>query len=382
VRCVKSSVARLLVAAGAAILIGGCEGPAAPATAGTGIRFLADGGAAAGFARASTPRSLSFPLDHGAHPRFHTEWWYFTGNVDAADGRHFGFELTFFRIALRPSPAQSRSAWTTNQAWMAHFAVSDVKTGRLIAAERLARGALGLAGATSAPFRVWVEDWSADGNLDARDGTVRLQAAGDGAAADLRLTALMPPMAHGQHGLDRKGAEPGNASYYYSIPRLDVAGTLRVGDGEPLPVQGSAWMDREWSSSGLDPDIAGWDWFGLQLTDGRDLMFYRLRDGAGAASPFSGGTLIVPGGGARHLSADDVTATPLRRWRSRATGVTYPVAWRLRSDDPELDLTVEPYFDDQELKLSVRYWEGAVRAAGTAQGKDVSGQGYLELAGY
>jgi predicted secreted hydrolase len=325
-----------------------------------------------------------FPRDHGAHRAYRTEWWYYTGNLATRDERRFGFELTFFRIALAPQAPVSRSAWASNQIWMAHLAVSDIAAKRFVAEQRLSRGALGLAGATAQPFKVWVEDWSAAGRLGARNGAIRLQARGKKAAIDLDLSAVQPPVPEGNAGLDPKGPEPGNASYYYSIPRLAVTGTVEPPDGSSERVHGLAWMDREWSSSALGPDITGWDWFGLQLADGRDLMFYRLRTAQGGASSFSGGSLIEPDGSRRRLGAKDVETAPLRRWRSPASGVEYPVAWRLRTaaGAGDLDLHVEPALEDQELRLAVRYWEGAVRVSGTAAGKPISGRGYLELAGY
>src|SRR5512145_2537624 len=68
---------------------------------------------APGFARAMAPRTFSFPADHGPHPDFRSEWWYFTGNVAAANGRHFGFQLTFFRVALARDVAPRESACAT-----------------------------------------------------------------------------------------------------------------------------------------------------------------------------------------------------------------------------------------------------------------------------
>ncbi len=345
---------------------------------GTGLGFLGGGpGGSQGFARALAPRAFEFPADYGSHPRFRTEWWYFTGNVATAAGRHFGFELTFFRYALAPERPASRSAWATNQIYMAHFAVTDVQNGRLIAAEHLARGALGLAGAQAAPFRVWVENWEATGD----DGAFRLRAASDRAKLDLRLDPKTPPIPNGDHGLDRKGPEPGNASFYYSIPKLSVEGTLAVG-GATDAVHGAAWMDREWSTSALDAAEAGWDWFALQLSDGRELMFYRIRRKDGTSSPFSGGSLIDSQGHRVRLGPGDVELEPLRYWTSRASGARYPVAWRLALPERKLELIVRPYVRDQELDLTVRYWEGAIAVRGSAAGRPISGEGYLELAGY
>src|SRR5204863_2426117 len=240
----------------------------------------------AGFTRALAPRALSFPSDHGPHPEFRTEWWYYTGNLRTAAGRHFGFQLTFFRIALAPGAVVRASAWATRQLYFAHFAVSDVAGARFHAFRRGSREALGLAGASASPFRVWIEDWSAEGD----GSSARLRASGGDVALDLELSAAKPIVAQGDRGLSRKGPEPGNASFYYSLTRMPARGIVRLGR-EILEVSGEAWMDREWSTSALAPGVQGWDWFALQLDDGRELMFYLLRRRDGGVDPFSAGTL-------------------------------------------------------------------------------------------
>lgn len=349
----------------------------------TGIRYLTerDDEAADGFARAMTPRSFEFPEDHASHPEFRSEWWYFTGNVFAASGRHYGFEVTFFRYALAADAPRSPSSWSTNQFWMAHFAVTDTRERQFIAEERLTRGALGLAGTAQDPFRVWVEDWSLTAQPEGGEGIFALEAAGERTGIELELRPLKPPAMHGDRGLDAKGPEPGNASYYYSWPRIAASGTVTV-DGAEQAVEGYAWMDREWSTSALSADLEGWDWFALQLSDGRDLMVYRLRRNDGTASPFSGGSLIDAAGNRRALQVEDIDIEALAYWQSARSGARYPVAWRLRVPSEELDLEVRPYLEAQEIDLSVRYWEGAVRIEGRSAGVPVTGNGYLELAGY
>jgi predicted secreted hydrolase len=350
--------------------------------ANTGLRLLGDA-AADGFARATAPRDFVFPADHGSHPQFRTEWWYFTGNLATETGRHFGFELTFFRYALAPERAMAAgsSAWRADEIWLAHFAITDSASGRFMARERLTRGALELAGASAEPLRVWVKDWSAHGESSNGSLSLELDAHDEGIALALELTSNVPPVAQGDRGLDAKGAEPGNASYYYSVPRLEARGNVTVGD-ELFMVTGLAWLDREWSTSSLEPGTVGWDWFALQLSDGASLMFYRLRTASGEPSPFSGGTLVRADGVRFRLGADDVALTPVGHWTSDATGVRYPVAWRLEARETGIALEIEPYLESQELDLSVRYWEGAVHAQGQGPGGPLTAQGYLELAGY
>jgi predicted secreted hydrolase len=334
----------------------------------------------AGFARALAPRVFAFPADHGPHLEYRTEWWYYTGNVGTADGRAFGFQLTFFRFALVPGARPRASAWGTTQVYLAHFAVTDVAGARFHAADRMSRGALGLAGATAAPFRVWLEDWAAAGG--APDAfPLRLRAATDAVAIDLVLTSAKPPVLQGERGLSRKSAEPGNASYYYSLTRLPARGTIRIG-GTAFTVQGLAWMDREWSTSALAPDQVGWDWFALQLDDRREVMLYRLRRRDGSIEPVSAGSLVEADGAARSLSAAVMPVEVTGHWTSPRSGARYPAGWRLAIPGADLALDITPRLADQELDLGLRYWEGAVRVRGTAAGRPVSGSGYVELTGY
>ena len=342
-------------------------------------RFLAEP-SAEGYARVVESRTFRFPEDHGAHEEYRNEWWYFTGNLRTREGRHFGFELTFFRFSLAPEPVQRGSEWATNQAWMAHLSVTDTRGGQFIAAERFSREALGLAGSQPDPFGVWLEDWSA--YADGADILpLHLRAGTDRAGLRLTLNGDKPVAVHGDNGLDIKGPESGNASHYYSLTRLEAVGTLRVAE-EEFDVSGSAWMDREWGTSALSRDLAGWDWFGLQLTDDREIMYYRLRTRDGLSSPFSGGSLLQADGTRIGLSAQDVSLSPLEYWTSPVTGASYPVSWQLDLPGEEMTLSIRPYLPGQELNLTVRYWEGAVHVSGTEAGNDISGEGYVELTGY
>lgn len=331
-----------------------------------------------GYARALAPRLFVFPDDHGPHPEFKTEWWYFTGNLENEAGRRFGYQLTFFRIALSPTPVPRASAWGADQLYMGHFALSDLDGGRFFAEERLGRAALGLAGAQAAPFRVWLEDWQASGPT--HTFPLRLQAAGAEVALDLRLDEGKPLVLQGEAGLSRKSAAVGNASYYYSFTRLPTSGRLRIG-AQSFAVRGDSWLDREWSTSALAPDQQGWDWFALQFDDGRELMFYQLRLKNGGRDPASKGILVEADGQSRLLRDEEVELEVLEHWRSPRGGI-YPARWRLRVPREDLDLRVTPLLADQELAVSIRYWEGAVGVTGSRAGRPLSGRGYVELTGY
>jgi predicted secreted hydrolase len=264
---------------------------------------------------------------------------------------------------------------------MAHFALTDVANGTFTASSRLGRGALGLAGATAQPFRVWLDDWSARGAASAGAHPPMQLTASDGdVAIDLTVTTRKPPVLHGERGLSRKGRGEGNASYYYSLTRLATDGHVRIGDAR-VGVTGTSWMDREWSTSALESGQVGWDWFAIALDDGRELMLYRLRRADGSIDPFSAGTLVGQDGSAVRLTPTDVTVDVLEHWTSRS-GVRYPSRWRLTLPAHALTLDVAPRVADQEWIEPVRYWEGAVEVRGTVASRALTGQGYVELVGY
>lgn len=303
-----------------------------------------------------------------------------TGQLQAAGGERFGFELTFFRYALAPAQAQpvadGASAWRTNQVYLAHLAITDLDRGKFEFAERYSRDALGLAGAQAEPLRVWLEDWA----LESTASGWRLRAASDHFTLELNVQPASAPVANGDGGLSRKSVTPGAASYYYSIPRMSVNGRL-LRNGKPLVVHGSAWLDREWGSGALAANQQGWDWFALNLDDGGALMFYALRRRDGSRDPYSAGTWVSADGQARALSSEEVRIDVLDQWRSPRGG-EYPSRWRLRVAALGLDITIRPELADQELMTRPRYWEGMVAVAGRRANATIGGHGYVELVGY
>jgi predicted secreted hydrolase len=374
----QATAAFLLVVA----LLAACRGDDDAPRARLSLVHTLAGGDTAGYTRARATRAFEFPGDHGPHPDFRSEWWYVTGNLASGDGRDFGFQLTFFREALTPRPPDTASEWATNQVYMAHFTVTDVAGRRFHAFERLARGAAGLAGARAEPLRVWLEDWL----IESRESVtfpLRLRAQDGEVALSLELEGAKPVVLQGEQGLSPKGPEPGNASYYYSFTRLPAQGSLVLGR-DTLAVRGSAWLDREWSTSALPAGVEGWDWFALQLSDGWDVMIYRLRRTDGSPTPESAGVLVDPSGAKVALGwGEDVVVESTRTWASPLDGSIYPAGWRVAVPARGWSLVVEPRLPNQELDLSFRYWEGAVSVRGTGEGGiAVDGHGYVELTGY
>ena len=381
-------------AAGFVLAIAGtacAPAPAAPPTERLVVADVLGGSETTGFARATAPRPFSFPEDHGPHPEFAAEWWYFTGNLTGAAGDSFGYQLTFFRTSLTPQRhGRSESAWATDQVWMAHFAVTDVDGERFFAFDRFQRGALGLAGASADPWRVWVDGWSLQQQgdepfplrLQARAGTDDYGDGGLSVAVDLSVRPIKELVLQGDRGLSQKGSAVGNASYYYSFTRLETIGSVTLGD-RTVAVKGESWLDREYSTGALEPGQVGWDWFALQLDDGSELMYYQLRDDAGSASPQSAGVLVDRNGRVTRLAREDVLLTVENSWASPRDGTLYPAGWHLSVAEHDVELRIAPRLPDQELDLAFRYWEGAVSVVGLgADGRPVRGRGYVELTGY
>lgn len=323
--------------------------------------FAGLGTTAGDFAQPMPDHVLQFPADHGAHPAFRIEWWYVTANLTGPDGTPYGLQWTLFRSALAPFDAQG---WQSPQLWMGHAAVTTPQAH--FVAERLARGGIGQAGVQAAPFSAWIDDWGMQGP---DFGALRATASGTDFAYDIQMTATGPLVLHGQNGYSVKSAS-GQASHYYSQPFFQVAGTLTLPEGE-IPVTGTAWLDREWSSQPLADDQTGWDWFSLSFDTGDKLMGFVLR----GTTDFSAATWITAEGSATALPDGAFLATPLTR--DTVAGRDLPVQWRVRLPDRGIDVTVTALNPQAWMDTSVPYWEGPVTLEGSHRGV-----GYLEMTGY
>lgn len=345
------------------------------------VQALSDTANTQCYARADAIIPFEFPRDHGVHPDFRTEWWYYTGNLTTEAGRHFGFQLTFFRQALACDTEAGPSAWRTAQIYFAHFALTDSQGKAFHAAERMNRDSLDIAGAS--PERVWIDDWQA---LRDETGAIRLLARARSKtdtvfALDLSLTTPQRLIRQGKQGLSAKGPGEGNASYYYSLARLESRGRVHVGDGS-FQVNGLTWFDHEWSTTALGREVGGWDWMAGHLDDGRDLMVCRVRRGDGSESDFGFGSLVHPDGRVTILGQGDFSLTPQDVWTSPETGIQYPSNWDIRLPGEGLSLTAVPVIPNQEHTGDFTYWEGAVDFKGMGESAGVSGRGYMELTGY
>jgi predicted secreted hydrolase len=321
-----------------------------------------------------------FPADHGNHPNFKTEWWYFTGNVHSADGKDFGYQLTFFRQGVRePGSAASTSEFVVNDVKFAHFAVTEISRGRFHHFQRLSRGAFGEAGFDQADRVAWIRDWSC---TRTGENSFRLAAKEGDVSLELDLSPLKPPIVHGRGGVSQKSEGEGSASHYYSLPRLETRGRITIG-GEVSEVTGTSWFDHEWATNQLSAQQKGWDWFSLQFDDGTEVMLFQIRTDEDKQDPHSSGTYIFEDGSDLKIGQAGFSLEPTAWWRSEKTGANYPVEWRLAVHALDLQLDIRPRLRQQELAADpFAYWEGAIRASGTRNAKSVEAVGYLEMTGY
>jgi len=336
-----------------------------------------------GFDKAINKIKFNFPEDHGPHPGFKTEWWYFTGNLTTKDNKKFGYHFTIFRSALSKTETARNSEWNSNQIYMSHFAVTDISDNEFFFEERFSREGNKLAGAQSAPFKVWLEDWQiSETGVGESFGLpdLNIKAKNEKAEINFKLKSLKPAVLQGDSGLSQKGNQTGNASYYYSYTRLKTEGKIIL-DGKEFEVSGYSWMDREWSTSALSEDQKGWDWFALQLDDSTELMYYQMRKNDGSPDIFSKGILIEKDGTSRAVKKEDLVLEVTDNWTG-PSGEKYPSGWRMKIPSMNIDLKITPSVKDQLMNVSIRYWEGSVMIEGTKNNSKVSGRGYAELTGY
>ena len=335
------------------------------------------------FSQALPGYTYQFPRDFYSHDDFRIEWWYYTGNLEeVGTSRPFGYQLTFFRVALDTVDSNPNSSkWKVSHIYFAHMTLSDIEGEEFHYFERINRKGIGNAGADSERLMVWNEDWS----LKSEDEKHLLEAVESGTGFKLRLVPVKQLVFHGENGISKKGSDVGNASHYFSYTRMKTSGTVLIG-GKTYKVLGTSWMDHEYSSNQLNDELSGWDWFSLKLDNQTELMLYQLRLKTGGIDSFSSGTLVSADGVARHLKQNEFIIKPLTQWKSKRSGITYPLGWELELPSLGIKLNLSPDLYDQELynlrSISASYWEGSVTVDGTISGNPVKGKGYVELVGY
>lgn len=330
------------------------------------------------YTRALPGYQFQFPRDSFNHEGYQTEWWYYTGNVRAPDGRRFGFELTFFRQGVSRAP--DTDPWYVHDLWMAHLALSDIGGQHFYHEERLNRSGPGLAGVDAATGLVWNGNWQAHLGDHEED----LRGIGRDFGLTLKLVPAKPPVIQGQKGVSQKAAGAGHASHYYSLTRLLTSGSIEVA-GKTYEVEGTAWMDHEFFTGSMAANESGWDWLSVQFDDGTELMLYRMRHKDGSIDPYSSGSYIDAQGKSRFLSSQEFAMTPAgETWTSPETKAAYPLRWHVSVPMLHLAFDVTTSLRAQEMtgRFGPSYWEGTIDAAGSRGGSAAHGVGYLEMTGY
>lgn len=334
--------------------------------------------AAEEFREVTPDQSLNFPSAFYFRPDYRLQWWYFTGHLFDRDGHEFGYELTFFIAGVQRR--DFKSSFGVRDIYVSHFAITDVSGKKYFYSDRSDSGAFGFAGADPRRLRVWVRRNRMEGTPE----KIRLHASGEGRELDLVLSPVKPLVLHGEKGYSRKAEDsPRSASWYFSYTHMATEGTLKTGDAV-RHVSGKSWFDREISSGRMGQGQKGWDWFGIQLDDGREIMLYTMRKTDGTIDRYSSGTLVSRDGSSRHLSSGDFSITVLRHYSSGQTGARYPALWEIRVPSEGLSLRVSPLVGEQEFVATHttgnHYWEGACEVA-NADGS-AAGRAYAELTGY
>jgi predicted secreted hydrolase len=341
------------------------------------------------FQKINGPCNFSFPRDHAAHPRFKTEWWYYTGNLSTPKKEEFGFQMTLFRVRLNSlpnesSPSKRGSPWRTSQAYIGHAAISHINQNRHLSDQTITRAALGMAGSETLPqnqTHIYIGNWS----IKISPPKHHIKVHTDEFNIKLDLIPEKPWVAHGQGGYSQKGGHRESASCYYSFTRMKTHGTIEI-DSTIYQVSGLSWMDREYFNASLEKNIVGWDWFSLQLSDQSEIMLYLLRQKDDTFHPVSQGTLVDKDGRTRSLSMNDISIKTLNNWKSDVDETLYPTKWQIIFTSLNLKLQVTTRISNQEMltkeTTGIRYYEGSVRITGDKDSKPVHGLGYVELTGY
>lgn len=348
------------------------------------VSDIMSSGDSLGFEKALTVRKFSFPDDHFPHDSFRTEWWYFTGHLKTGDGKSYGYQFTIFRTALIPVMPENTSDFTTTQLYSVHFTVSDFSEETFRFCEDFVRG-----DGSTGGFNKKKTEFNVNRNrlriLPGNDATgIADTFLIDAVNGDLKLSLRLVPakkiVLHGDEGLSKKSYSEGNASYYYSYTEMNTAGTIITG-GRVYEVNGRSWMDREWSTSALEKDQRGWDWFSIALEDGSELMLFKIRGQDNKSVSFSKGSYIDPAGNVKNLTASEIVITEIS-FEEMKSGHRYPSGWEIWVKGEDMKFRVKTLLKDQELLVSVPYYEGGISVSGKKRGSKIAGKGYAELTGY
>ncbi len=318
---------------------------------------------------------VKLPEDFYFKKDYRIQWWYFTGHLFDKNGREFGYELTFFVVGVQQRNYKSR--FGVNNIFISHFAITDIRNNKFYFSESAETGVFNFAGAKEDELKVWVGEDILRGNIN----LIYIKASDNKKMLNLKLIPVKRVVLHGEKGYSRKSEEsPLISSIYFSYTNMKSEGEIQI-DDQIFKVTGKSWFDREISSRRLSENQEGWDWFGIQLNNEKEIMLYILRNKKGSMDKFSSGTIIYPDGRFRHLLKNEFKIKALSYYKSRKTKAKYPSKWVVSIPSEGLTLTITPFIEDQEVvaysTTGNYYWEGACKVSGT-----LNGRAYVEMTGY
>jgi predicted secreted hydrolase len=312
---------------------------------------------------------INFPADEGKHNNEWVEWWYYAGHLQDEQGRNYSFELVFFKVNQTLELPRN---FSVEMVYFAHFAVSDEAKKEHREAEREFFPLWGQVKIEEGHLNLQYSDWGASSKSPF---CYHIWARNDKMAIDLHLKSTCAPILGAVEGTIEMGEK--GVSHYYSIPRLVTEGILTL-KGKDYLVSGTSWMDHQWGSWVWGQPY-GWDWWGLNLDNGLDMIIYSFRNKDYTSQ---GTTAIVRYPDGSQFTTNRVILKKLKWWSSPDTGIRYPLEWSLEVLDLEATFVLSPTFPSQEMTTKIKYWEGGCLVEGEIRGQRLKGKGYMELVGY
>lgn len=207
---------------------------------------------------------------------------------------------------------------------------------------------------------------------------------------ELEFEPDKPVTLHGDDGVVYSVSE--EIMFYYFIPRNLSKGKIFI-KGEVIEVEGLMWYDHEFGKAELGPanespkqnkgEKAAWYWISGQLDNGCDITAYHLYD-VESQKIKENYLVFIDENGERYLTEDFVLEPYGNQWTSMRTFQEYPLKWKLKVPDLELELIAKANFADQEFATVISnpaFWEGRVEIIGEISGKKVQGPGFVEITG-
>jgi predicted secreted hydrolase len=362
-----------------------------------------------GYNTANIRKRISLPKDIGPHSLTDVEWWYYFAFLNGEHGGKYavmgafyqagelpilkGHYLIFSLINLSKCSFQSSSfidkrfaeniLYINTPVYLLQCPNDEnVKNlwkyliqGKLPAPHHW----LSHASIEKAPKRL-LYDNSSMIFKDTKNGQFEVTVSGNGAETSLVFNSLKPVSLIGETGKPDK-------LYYYSFPRNKVKGYIKKNHSTEY-VTGEGWFDHQWGYRGDLITKTGWNWFGLQLEDGRELLINEFR-AIKTGDTFSPMANLIEHNGELKFTRN-LTLQPSNYWKSPLTNAIYPLNWIITIPEFNMTINISAVFKEQEMPVIAplnAIWEGVCSVSGketkpNRRSVPLTGKGFLELVGY